>query len=66
MDDSGRFTYADGSNMTYEYFQNGYSKATYRKNYDFYVHSAYAKMYVIGNTNVGAAICKTDAVSKYS
>ena len=52
--------------MTYEYFQNGYSKATYRKNYDFYVHSAYAKMYVIGNTNVGAAICKTDAVSKYS
>ena len=66
-DDTGRFFYEDGTNMTTEFWQNGYSKAKSKADSCFPVHAGVNRMYALAcKSTYGHAICRTDAVSKYN
>ena len=64
-DDSGRFYYQDGDNMTHEFWQPGYSKQKARNNYCYYVHTSNTNMYILSCNTLGVGVCRSNAVSEY-
>ena len=67
-DDYGtKYEFADGTHFTKEgLFQAGYGFNKARSGYCFFLQSAYPRIFVLGCTTAGPAICQTKAVSKLS